>query len=464
MRIHGLKVVFGGSGRMPRSRTLRGPRVLASSGLVPLGLAILASMPAAALEPDWRGGHLKLAETLYRLPSDSLWREPAGAHPQSHAADLRLRGGLSHGAWELQVDYQLLWRDSDLVVGPATLNEAIGRDSPGAPAGLPDDDRRAWTLGDTLQERSRGGSVHRLDRLTLGWRSERLVLRLGRQALSWGNGLIFNPADVFNPFDPTAVDTQYKPGDDMVYAQYLQADGSDWQAVHVIRRDAAGRRSAEVRSSALKWHYFGTRSELDLLLARHFDETLLVAGGSRSLGGTVLRGDLVLADTAAEGWVPSLVLNFSGSWQWGDHNTLGTLEYFYNGHGLDAADYDCLLGGAVPAVDQADAACRASADPLRERLARGELFSLGRHYLAGSLGVDLTPLLQFTPLLLANLEDPSALLQLGLRWSLAQDWELLAALSLPLGPAGTEYGGPRLPGGPRAAQGEQLFLQLARYF
>ena len=429
-----------------------------------LCLAILVSTPAAALEPDWRGGHLKLAETLYRLPADSLWREPAGAHPQDHAADLRLRGGLSHGPWELQADYQLLWRDSDLAAGSARLSEAVGGAFTHESAGLPGDDRRAWTLNDTLQARPRGGSVQRLDRLTLGWRSERLVVRLGRQALSWGNGLIFNPADVFNPFDPAAVDTQYKPGDDMLYAQYLQTDGSDWQAVHVVRRDEAGRRAGAVSSSALKWHRFGTRSELDLLLARHLDETLLVAGGSRSLGGTVLRGDLVLADTAAEGWVPSLVLNLSGSWQWGDHNTLGTLEYFYNGHGLDAADYGCLLGGAVPAVDQADAACRASAEPLRERLERGELFSLGRHYLAGSLGVELTPLLQFTPLLLANLEDPSGLLQLGLRWSLAQDWELLAALSLPLGPAGTEYGGPRLPGGPRASQGEQLFLQLARYF
>ncbi|GAB3321054.1 hypothetical protein [Haliea atlantica] len=419
-------------------------------------------MPAAALEPDWRGGHLKLAETLYGVPADSLWREAAGAHPQRHAADLRLRGGLRHGAWELQADYQLLWRDSDLAAGPAALHEAVGGDSPGESAGLPGDDRRAWTLSDTLQARPRGGSVHRLDRLTLGWRSERLVVRVGRQALSWGNGLIFNPADVFNPFDPTAVDTQYKPGDDMFYAQYLQADGSDWQAVHVVRRDAAGRRSEDVRSSALKWHHFGTLSELDLLLARHFDETLLVAGGSRSLGGTVLRGDLILADTTAEGWVPSLVLNLSGSWQWGEHNTLGTLEYFYNGHGLDAADYDCLLAGSV-ALD-VDGACPATAEPLRERLVRGELFSLGRHYLAGSLGVELTPLLQFTPLLLANLEDSSALLQLGLRWSLAQDWELLAALSLPLGPAGTEYGGPRLPGGLRASQGEQLFLQLARYF
>jgi len=37
--------------------------------------------------------------------------------------------------------------------------------------------------------------------------------------LSWGNGLVFSPMDIVNPFDPTAVDTEYKAGDDMLYGQ-----------------------------------------------------------------------------------------------------------------------------------------------------------------------------------------------------------------------------------------------------
>lgn len=420
-----------------------------------LGLSLQAfSQETAFGELDWSGGHLKLGETLHWLPDDSLWRETAEARPRAHSADLRLRGGLRAGDWELRADYQLLWRDSDLHFDPVA----------GGGGGLPSDGRRWWRLTDTLQSRERGGSVQRLDRLSLGWHSERLVLRLGRQALSWGNGLIFNPADVFNPFDPAAVDTQYKPGDDMLYAQYLQADGSDWQAVQVERRDEHGRRRAAVSSSALKWHRFGTSAELDLLLARHFDETLLVAGGSRSLGSAVLRGDLVVTETREQDWVTSLVINVSGSWQWGGLNTSGSLEYFHNGHGVGRADYACLLSGVAGSGGGVGEPACEEVIPLRERLERGELFSLGRHYLAGSLGVELTPLLQFTPLLLANLEDHSALLQLGWRWSLSQDWELLGALNLPLGPSGTEFGGPRLPGGQRLATGERLFLQLARYF
>ena len=75
------------------------------------------------------------------------------------------------------------------------------------------------------------------------------------------------------------------------------------------------------------------------------------------------------------------------------------------------------------------------------RIRRGELFTLGRHYLAGSLMVELSPLLNLSPNLFINLGDQSALAQLVLQWDAAQDWQVLGAVNLPIGAAGTEYGG-----------------------
>ena len=63
-------------------------------------------------------------------------------------------------------------------------------------------------------------------------------LRFGRQALSWGNGLFYAPMDLVNPFDPAAIDTEYKAGDDMLYLQYLQDSGNDLQAAVVVRAPA----------------------------------------------------------------------------------------------------------------------------------------------------------------------------------------------------------------------------------
>jgi hypothetical protein len=45
-----------------------------------------------------------------------------------------------------------------------------------------------------------------------------------------------------------------------------------------------------------------------------------------------------------------------------------------------------------------------------------------------------------------------------------QDWQLLGALNLPLGPAGTEYGGIRAGQDSDLATGPALFAQLAWYF
>ncbi|MEQ9464993.1 MAG: hypothetical protein RJQ10_15120 [Haliea sp.] len=404
-------------------------------------LALLPALCARAEIPGFAGGHAKLQTTATRYPEGSLWRDALGSSDLDRGAELRLRWQQRAGGWEAAADYQMLTRHRGAPALP-----------PGFGAGqslLPDDDRRWWDLTSEIDSSEDSLTLQRLDRLHVGYSSERVVLRLGRQAVSWGNGLLFNPVDVFNPFDPTAIDTEYKTGDDMLYGQYLLPSGSDWQLVQVQRRDQQGRVNSAVSSTALRYHGFGTEREYDLMLAQHFDELLLAAGASTNLGDAVLRGDLLYADTA-DGWVGSAVVNAAWSWTRGGRNMSGVLEYFFNGHGLGQAAYG---------VDDL-----AGEEALLARLQRGELFAVGRHYLAGSLLVEMTPLLQLTPALFVNLGDHSALAQLALRWDLRQDWQLLGALNLPLGPAGTEYGGLRVAEGVDLARGPALFAQVAFYF
>lgn len=422
------------------------PRRAAPRIAVPLLAVLLPVLCARAEIPGFAGGHAKLQATATLYPDGSLWRDALGASDLDRGAELRLRWQQRAGGWEAAADYQLLTRHRQ----SAALAPALaGTGSSGQPA-LPDDDRRWWDLTHEIDSSEDSLTLQRLDRLHVGYSNERVVLRLGRQAVSWGNGLLFNPVDVFNPFDPTAIDTEYKTGDDMLYGQYLLPSGSDWQLVRVQRRDDRGQVSSAASSTALKFHGFGAEREYDLMLARHFDAVLVAAGASSNLGEAVLRGDLLFADTAA-GWVGSAVVNAAWSWTWGGRNMSGVLEYFFNGHGLREADYSV------------DTLVREEA--LRERLQRGELFTLGRHYLGASLLVEMTPLVQLTPSLFANLGDGSALAQLALRWDLHQDWQVLGALNLPLGPAGTEYGGLRVEAeGADLATGPALFAQLAWYF
>jgi len=407
---------------------------------------ILLCPPAQAGGIPWlEGGHAKLRALASQYPQDSIFREAFGEWDDSEGAGLRLKFAAGQERFGLSAHYQLLGQSGNSVDLPQQSAGLLP-----LPAQLPDDDRRWWDLTDKISDSDSRELVQRLDRLHIDFRGDSTVLRFGRQAVTWGNGLIYSPMDFFNPFDPAAVDTEYKLGDDMLYAQYLLDNGSDWQFVSVQRRDGEGDVDSKVSSNALKFHGFGLSREVDLLVAEHYDQLILGAGGVLNLGEAVLRGDATFTD-ARDGWETSLVVNWSYSWVWAGHNVSGVAEYFYNGFGLRESDY--TAGNFREDRD------------LLDRLARGELFTVGRHYLAGSLPVELSPLLTLTPNLFCNLGDGSALAQLVLQWDMAQDWQVLGSLAVPLGSKGTEYGGLETGVDDLTLEvGPSLFAQLAWYF
>ncbi len=55
--------------------------------------------------------------------------------------------------------------------------------------------------------------------------------------------------------------------------------------------------------------------------------------------------------------------------------------------------------------------------------------------------IEMTPLWGLSPTILANIGDPSALLQLVTNYSLADNMTFLGSVNLPLGASGTEFGG-----------------------
>ena len=301
-----------------------------------------------------------------------------------------------------------------------------------------------------LRHEPGGLYLHRLDRLHVGYAGDKAVARIGRQAVSWGNGLIYTPMDFFNPFDPAAVDKEYKTGDDMLYGQYLVDNGDDLQAVWVIRRNLDGNVSKDVNSIAAKYHGFSGETEFDILIAEHFDDSIFGLGALSNIGGAVWRGDLTLTNTQSD-TVTSAVTSLSYSWiSWG-HNVSGILEYFYNGFGIDDGNYSPEVLADNP--------------ELVERILRGELFTLGRQYIAASAMFEMTPLWLLTPNIFLNASDGSLLAQLVSSYDVKQDIQILAALGLPIGSEGTEYGGidSGIPGKPLSF-GASLFVQLAVYF
>ena len=146
--------------------------------------------------------------------------------------------------------------------------------------------------------------------------------------------------DLVNPFDPASIDTEYKAGDDMLYLQYLRDSGDDIQGAYVARRDPlTGNAESSESTSAVKYHGFLGDTEFDLLVAEHFGDTVAGIGVGKSLGGAVLRGDLVMTDTDDD-TVVQLVTNLTYSWNWFDKNMSGAIEYFFNGFGQHSDAYN----------------------------------------------------------------------------------------------------------------------------
>ncbi len=401
--------------------------------------------------PAFKGGHTKYLFLLNSFPDGSLFPELVDSPAIDHKGDLRLKFDWRADKVSLVSDYQLIAQHGDSV--------SLAGKLPGVaiiPNPVADDNKRLFDLTRVITQDDNSIVIHRLDRLYADLTTSKTVIRFGRQAISWGNGLVFTPMDFFNPFDPATVDKEYKAGDDMLYGQYLQASGNDLQAVWVIRRDDDGDITNDVNSLAAKYHGFIGEQEYDLLLAEHYDDTIVGFGGITNIGGAIWRGDLTLTRTGASTLAPSknitsLVSSLSYSWLGWGHNFSGLAEYFYNGFGQSNGDYSQAALTANP--------------ELVERVVRGELFTLGRNYLALSAMVEMTPLWMLTPNVFINLDDSSFLFQLVNAYDFKQDWQLLAAISIPVGAAGTEYGGIDSGVAGRQLSTElNLFAQLAWYF
>jgi len=411
-----------------------------------VGGLLLAAAPAGA-QGDWTfGGHVKGQSVYTGYPDDSAFRDVLGPDSLDNNLETRLRIAGKKDRWDFEMHYQFIASYSDtLQLAEAFPDSALPIDT------VLSDDRRWWDLTHSAGNGVKTAIINRLDRLSVGYSTEHTVWRFGRQAITWGNGMIFTPMDIFNPFDPAAVDKEYKTGDDMLYGQYLFDSGNDLQGVAVVRRDPRnGKVEADQSSLAMKYHGFLGENEIDLLAAQHYGDLVLGVGGIHNIGGAVWRGDLTWTDTPDEN-VFSLATSLSYSWVWGGKNVSGLIEYYYNGFGQKAGEYtvaDLLQNPELLA-----------------RLDRGELYTIGRQYAAASLLIEVTPLLTVTPNLFVNLQDPSALAQLVVQYSWKQNLVVLASLNVPVGPDGSEYGGIPAPlPGRYFSTSPGLFAQLAWYF
>ena len=347
--------------------------------------------------------------------------------------------------WQAQVAWQLdarhgsaVARDHALAIAYPTLAETST-------------DTSYWDLEDTITDTNNTDSSQRLDRLNLSYSSNALVMRLGRQALTWGSGLVFHPMDLVNPFQPVATDTAYKRGTDMAYLQWLLSDGSDIQLAAVPHKTRdTNDPNGNQPTTAVFANLVGDTLQWNLLLAKDRADTVFGLGASGPWGGAVWNLQLIPTYLERHATRTSALMNLSYASTLLQRNITSFVEYYHNGFGESGSDYSLTALNA----------------DLLLRLQRGQLFVTGRDYLCAGATWEWTPLLQLLPTVIFNLRDHSSLFDLQLSRSLGNDTNFKAGLRLAIGGRGTEFGGLETANGSGLylAKPNQVFVRLETYF
>lgn len=422
------------------------------------GFLLSGSLAMAGAESSWYnkidvrwGGHLTVRGSV-TWPDDESYHQRVGLAPRyDGAGNTRLKSTCYIAEWgTVDLHYEMRFQTGDTLQTQHELLQIIPAFRQFFSQGI-QDDRRLLNLTATIEERDDSRWYHRIDRLVFTLSREWGTIRIGRQAITWGNGLLFTTMDLFNPFAPTDIEREYKIGDDMLATQFY-GPGKDIQLLYVPRRHPETQKIGWEHSSlAGKIHLTQGRREYDLLLASHYEDFVVGGGIVGYLGRAIWRMDGTLTflrqEEGGKEYAVALTANMDYSWTWWQKNWYGLLEVYYN---------------SLPDEEYADAL---SQPALSKRLERGELFTLGRAYLGGRLHVELHPLCTTSLTLLTNLTDPSGVIQPQLTWNVRQNVELTLGGNLYYGADGTEYGGFELPGtDSQYAPSSDAFLWLSYYF
>ena len=198
----------------------------------------------SAAQSDF-SARVKWFGTATALPEHDLQRNLSGTPAYDQNYDLRLMFQKTISAVTLQVEHSTTLVTGDSLNFPTAPGTVLEQSPEG-------DERRLMDLTWEIEDGDRHRSFHRLDRLALKLRRDDWAVTVGREAVSWGAGLVFRPMDLFNPFAPTAVDRDYKAGDDLLLIERLFSDGSDLQVLAVGRRDETGDFTGQAGSLAGK--------------------------------------------------------------------------------------------------------------------------------------------------------------------------------------------------------------------
>jgi hypothetical protein len=263
-----------------------------------------------------------------------------------------------------------------------------------------------WDLEHTYMDDESVYGKHLLYRAFLTATLSSADIRIGRQRITWGTAMLWNPMDILNPFNPVQLERQERQGIDAIMV--------DWNYGALSRVSAVYAKQRSGDSRAMRWLSHFTGTDISLMLGEFRDNKVGGLDFASQIDEIGIRGEMTFTDTTDGDTYVQSVVGFDYTFP----STLSfNVEAYYNGKGSSrTVDYDF------------------------SRLLTGKAQSLAKHYLGGYVGYDITPLLQSRNYLICNLDDRSMFLAPSLTYSISDNTEGVAGIQIYKGDSDSEFG------------------------
>jgi hypothetical protein len=138
-----------------------------------------------------------------------------------------------------------------------------------------------------------------LDRLYIDYTINNVQIKIGRQRVNWGIGLVWNPDDIFNVFSYIDFDYEERPGSDAVSLTWYKSPTSSLDLVYKADRNPA---DSIFRHTAAARYLFNVRNyDIQFLAGLSNDDLVAGFGWSGAIKNVSFRGEMSLFAPVAAG-------------------------------------------------------------------------------------------------------------------------------------------------------------------
>ena len=237
----------------------------------------------------------------------------------------------------------------------------------------------------------------RTDRLYIKGSVGPIDLQIGRQPISFGNGFVFSPLDLVQPFSFATIDNEYKPGIDAV-----RLDGYIGMSTHITAVaayaddwDVDGMTYVLNGSTTIGW------TDLSIFLGKVRSDNVLGVGVVSSIGPVGIHSDISYTIPDSDTEDPFV------------RTVVGAMHKPFEKSTINGELYYQSLGKSNP-EDYLEFS-------QSERFGRGEIWLMGQSYVSVAWSQELTPLVQGNLSVIGNLNDQSTMLSPGISISVSDN-------------------------------------------